>query len=291
MFYPNADTRYVVIFGNPLKQTLSPLLHNTVFESKKMNNLYYPLEIQSFDDLSKALKTMHVFNVIGANVTMPYKEKVIELLDGLDKSAEQCGAVNTVVTTEKGLIGYNTDGMGFLNSFMEEFNVSPEGKTLLLIGAGGAAKAVVFAFLNAGVSKVIVYNNSQTRAMSLLERVEKFFPGKCEWRPLNNKPVPPEGIAEADIIINATKVGMKGEAEGQSLVLPDSFRPGQFVCDVVYNPPETKLLADAKKAGCKILSGDGMLVYQAAAAFKLWFGKGSDVKLMKGALESYFKCF
>jgi shikimate dehydrogenase len=219
---------------------------------------------------------------------MPYKEKVIELLDGLDKSAEQCGAVNTVVTTEKGLIGYNTDGMGFLNSFIEEFKVSPEGKTLLLIGAGGAAKAVAFAFLNAGVSKIIVYNNSQSRAMSLVERVEKFFPGKCEWRPLNKKPVPPDGIAEADIIVNATKVGMKGEMEDQSLVLPDSFHPGQLVCDVIYNPPETKLLADAKKAGCKTLSGDGMLVYQAAAAFKLWFGIDSDVELMKRTFKNYF---
>lgn len=288
MFCPDVGTRYIVIFGNPLKHTLSPLLHNTVFDSKKMNNLYFPLEIQSFEDLSHAIESMGVFNIIGANVTMPYKEKVIELLDGLDESAAQCGAVNTIVTTEKGLVGYNTDGIGFLNSFIEEFNTSPQGKIVLIVGAGGAAKAVTFAFLNAGVPRVIIYNNSKSRAMYLVERVEKFFPGKCEWRPLNNKPVPSEGINEADIIVNATKVGMKGETEGQSLILPEFLRPGQFVCDVIYNPPVTKLLADAKSVCCRTLGGEGMLIHQAAVAFKLWFGFDSDVELMRRVFRNHF---
>lgn len=285
-FCPTPNTRYVVLLGKPLAHSLSSRLHNAVFRARGWDCLYYPLETGGTEDLGRILPVLPLFRVMGANVTMPYKETVLPFLDRLDPSAAECGAVNTIVVTASGLTGYNTDGTGFLRSFAETFGESPEGKRLLVAGAGGAAKSLVFALLRAGVERVVVYNNSEARARGLVERVEAFHPGKCVWHPLNDGPIPAEAVREADILLNTTKMGMRGPLEESSPFAPDAFRRDQLVCDAVYNPPVTKLLADAAAAGCRTLGGEGMFLHQAAEAFFLWFGVHTDVDLMRGAFRA-----
>ncbi|WP_300525027.1 shikimate dehydrogenase [Aminiphilus sp.] len=288
-FCPTPATKYVVLFGNPLAHSLSARLHNAVFRAWEWDCLYYPLESDGAEALGRILSVLPLFHIVGANVTMPYKETVIPFLDRLDTGAAECGAVNTIVVTASGLVGHNTDGTGFLRSFKETFGESPEGKRLLVAGAGGAAKSLVFALLREGVERVVVYNNNEARAKGLVERVEAFHPGKCVWHPLEGKPVPAAAVREVDILLNTTKMGMRGAFEGSSPFDPASLRPGQFVCDAVYNPPETRLLAEAAAAGCRTLGGEGMFLHQAAEAFSLWFGRRPDVDLMRDVFRAHFR--
>lgn len=285
-FFPTARTGYVGLLGYPLSGTLSPKLQNVAFRAMGLDNFYLPIEVQEEERFKAIFEHMPLFGFVGTNVTMPWKEKVIELLDELDESASLCGAVNTVKFDGGRAIGYNTDGVGFVTSFVEAFGESPRGKSMLMLGAGGAARAVAFYMLREGISRLVVVNRSADRARALVENLRSHFPGRVELMSMEDGGYR-RRAREFDVIVNTTSVGMYKDPDS-TLLIEEDFREGQLVCDVVYNPPKTRMLKEAERAGARVLSGRGMVVHQAAKAFEIWTGVKPDVSLMFSVFDRHF---
>lgn len=284
-FIPTVNTKYLGILGFPLSKSLSPKLHNAVFRKLGLDYLYLPLEIKSEEALKKVMENMIYYNFVGFNVTVPWKEKVIQFLDELDESASLCGAVNTVALKEGKRIGYNTDGKGFMMSFLEEFGEPPLGKRVLVLGAGGSARSISVEMLSSGACFLLVVNRSVERGESLARDLNELFPGRVDFIPLAE--LKRGKGREFDVVINTTSVGMYA-SEVDSLLWEEDFRAGQLVCDIVYDPPVTRMLECAKRAGAKTLSGKGMLVYQAALAFKIWTNINPPLGLMFRVFDAQF---
>ncbi len=266
------------IIGYPVKHSLSPLMQTEAFRELSLDAVYVPFEVKP-KELKEAVSGLKALSVKGFNITVPHKEKIIEYLDFLSEDAEFLGAVNTVKEEEGKLIGYNTDGEGFIRSLKEE-GVEVEGKKVLMFGAGGAAKAVGYELLKEGAKFLNVVNRNFQRAKALGELLGKR--GNVLIYPLKENTVEVL-LKEADIIVNTTSVGMK---EGDPYLFDYSKIPeGITVVDIIYNPPETPLLKAAKEKGCKVINGLGMLVHQGAAAFEIWTGKRAPISKMKKVLE------
>jgi len=223
-------------------------------------------------------------STLGANITIPYKEMVLPMMDELDELARQIGAVNTIVHREGVLVGYNTDGEGFLEALRRLGSFEPEGKRVVLLGAGGAARAVSFALARAGAKSLgitdIVVERAQGLCSSLRSLGVETFVFERENKSL--KAV----LSNCDLVVNCTPVGMKHSAtEGQSPLKTELIPKEALIYDVVYNPIETQLLRDAKAVGARTLGGLGMLVYQGAKAFELWTGKDAPIDIMFEAAE------
>lgn len=287
-FIPTVNTKYVGILGFPLSKSLSPKLHNACFRKLGLDYLYLPIEVREERFLEKIFEGMFYFNFVGFNITIPWKERVVQFLDELDESASLCKSVNTIALKNGKLIGYNTDGKGFMISFIEAFEESPNGKNILILGAGGSARSISVEMLRNGAESLVVVNRSIERGEKLVRDLNSLFPGKSRFIPLSKLRV---GMAkDFDIVINTTSVGMYSSKE-ESLLCEKDFRTGQLVCDIVYDPPKTKMLEYAENAGAKILSGKGMLVYQAALAFKIWTNLEPDIDLMFSIFEHHFYGF
>ena len=266
------------IIGYPVKHSLSPLMQTAAFKELSLDAVYVPFEVKP-ENLKEAVLGLKALSVKGFNITVPHKERVIEHLDFLSEDAEFLGAVNTVKEEEGKLIGYNTDGEGFIRSLKEE-GVEVEGKKVLMFGAGGAAKAVGYALLKAGAKFLNVVNRNFQRAKALGELLGKR--GNVLIYPLKENTVEVL-LKEADVIVNTTSVGMK---EGDPYLFDYSKIPkGITVVDIIYNPPETPLLKAAKEKGCKVINGLGMLVHQGAVAFEIWTGKRAPISKMKKVLK------
>ncbi len=266
------------IIGYPVKHSLSPLMQTAAFRELSLDAVYVPFEVKP-EELKEAVSGLKALSVKGFNITVPHKERVIEHLDFLSEDAEFLGAVNTVKEEEGKLIGYNTDGEGFIRSLKEE-GVEVEGKKVLMFGAGGAAKAVGYALLKAGAKFLNVVNRNFQRAKALGELLGKR--GNVLIYPLKENTVEVL-LKEADVIVNTTSVGMK---EGDPYLFDYSKIPkGITVVDIIYNPPETPLLKAAKEKGCKVINGLGMLVHQGAVAFEIWTGKRAPISKMKKVLK------
>jgi len=270
-------TRFVAIFGDPVEHTLSPAMHNTAFSELGMEYAYIAFHVTP-GGLGEAVRAIRSLGFAGANITVPHKERVMEFLDDVDDEAARMGAVNTIVNDNGRLSGYNTDGRGFIMSLREDGGFDPASRRVFVCGAGGASRGVCFALASAGVRRIYLYDVDGPRMERLVMEANSAF-GRDFVRP---SILDPDFIRGADLVVNATPLGMR---ESDPLPMPEgSFRAGQVVYDVVYNPAETKTLKAARSAGAKGVNGLGMLLYQGVLAFEHWFGRTPPAESMKRAL-------
>jgi len=267
----NGKTKLVGLIGWPVEHSLSPAMHNSAFAALSLNWCYAPLPVHP-ERLGEAVAGLRAMSFVGANVTVPHKEAVMSYLDDVAPEAQAIGAVNTIAV-RKGLIGYNTDWRGFLTA-LSEGGDDAQGKRAVVLGAGGAARAVVYALAQVG-AQVTVLNRTLARAQALVKDFSPLFPAL----PLTLQTLE-EQTAEAHLLVNATPVGTWPEVN-QSIWPQGLTFPGHLtVFDLVYNPRQTKLLRQAEAAGAKAIGGLGMLVHQGAAAFELWTGEKAPVETM-----------
>lgn len=271
-------TKIVGLFGYPVEHTLSPYMHNAAFESLRLDYCYLPFRVRP-EDLKTAVNAIKALNMRGMNITIPHKEAIIPLLDELDKEADLIGAVNTVLHEDGRLIGYNTDGKGFIRSLKEEGGIIPKGNRILIIGAGGAARAIAFSLAIEGAEKIFINDIITQKAKELSSAII----AKTSSEAIYIKDLK-EGIEKVNVIINATPLGMK--KEDPLPISPELLSQRLFVYDIVYNPPETSLLREARSKGAKALGGLGMLLYQGALSFKIWTGQEPPMDVMKKAIEN-----
>ena len=265
----NGYTRLAAVVANPIKHSISPFIHNQAFEATKTNGVYLAWEVEA-TDLAETVANIRRYQMFGINLSMPYKEQVIPYLDQLSEEACLIGAVNTVVNREGTLIGYNTDGKGFFKS-LPSFKIS--GKRMVLLGAGGAAKAILAQAILDGVSQISVFvrSSSMEKTRPYLEKLQNATGFRVDLFALEDVQDLQDSITQADLLVNATSVGMDGVSQPipTSIVLPEKL----LVADVIYQPFETPFLKWARNQGNQAINGLGMLLYQAAKAFQLWTGK------------------
>ena len=262
-------TRLAAVVANPIKHSISPFIHNRAFEATHTNGVYLAWEIEG-TDLAETVANIRRYQMFGINLSMPYKEQVIPYLDQLSEEARLIGAVNTVVNRDGTLIGYNTDGKGFFKS-LPSFKIS--GKRMVLLGAGGAAKAILAQAILDGVSQISVFvrSSSMEKTRPYLEKIQNATGFRVDLFALEDVQDLQDSITKADLLVNATSVGMDGSSQPipTSIVLPKQL----LVADVIYQPFETPFLKWARNQGNQSINGLGMLLYQAAEAFELWTGK------------------
>ena len=262
-------TRLAAVVANPIKHSISPFIHNRAFEATNTNGVYLAWEVEG-TDLAETVANIRRYQMFGINLSMPYKEQVIPYLDQLSEEARLIGAVNTVVNREGTLIGYNTDGKGFFKS-LPSFKISR--KRVVLLGAGGAAKAILAQAILDGVSQISVFvrSSSMEKTRPYLEKIQNATGFRVDLFALEDIQELQDSITQADLLVNATSVGMDGSSQPipTSIVLPEKL----MVADVIYQPFETPFLKWAKEQGNQSINGLGMLLYQAAEAFELWTGK------------------
>ena len=272
-------TSYVALVGYPLGHSVSPRFQQAAFDYYQLDTRYETWEVRE-EHLKATASRLRRAEMLGANVTIPYKERMVDLLDVVDEEAMSIGSVNTVVVREGRLSGHNTDSGGFLTALRQDAGFDPSDKTAVILGAGGAARAVVFALLRQGARRVDIVNRTVDRARELAAAAERVFPG-CEVVPLPWTGLTREAISGSDLLVNCTSVGMKYTAlEGLSPLPGDLIPERALVYDLVYNPVETPLLAAARQAGAKTVGGLSMLVYQGAASFQLWTAKEAPLEVM-----------
>ena len=262
-------TRLAAVVANPIKHSISPFIHNSAFEATNTNGVYLAWEVDA-TELAETVANIRRYQMYGINLSMPYKEQVIPYLDQLSEEACLIGAVNTVVNREGTLIGYNTDGKGFFKS-LPSFKISK--KRLVLLGAGGAAKAILAQAILDGVSQISVFvrSSSMEKTRHYLEKIQNATGFRVDLFALEDVQDLQDSITKADLLVNATSMGMDRFSQPipTSIVLPEKL----LVADVIYQPFETPFLKWAKEQGNQSINGLGMLLYQAAEAFELWTGK------------------
>lgn len=260
-------TKVTGLIGYPVEHSLSPIMHNSAFQAIGLDYCYvtFPVEPSKLGD---AVNGIRALSLKGVNVTVPHKEAVIKFLDSLDDEAKEIGAVNTIVNKEGYLVGYNTDGRGFMASLNENC-INLKDKSVFLIGAGGAARAVAY-YLSKEAQEVLIYDIDLKKAKSLSEAL------KGKVRVSEDMAL----IKDADIIINATPLGLR--PEDPSPVNPSLLKEGQVVCDLIYK--KTEFLKEAELRGCITIDGLGMLLWQGVFAFELWTGIKPPVEVMRNRL-------
>ena len=279
------ETRLVGVIGSPITHSLSPLLHNAAFAALGLGATWHSLAFEVAPGQAvEALEAMRRADISGLSVTMPHKADVVALVDECTEVAQRLNAVNCIVSTEGVLLGTNTDGQGFVASLARGADFTPAGRRCVVIGAGGAARAVVLALADAGASRISVLNRTPDRATTAAA-----LAGRA------GSVVPPgrravaEAVGSADLVVNATPFGMAGASpEGAEpwLVAPQLLHEGQVAADLVYVPRPTQWLVEAAAAGARSVDGLGMLVHQAAAQLVLWTGEQAPVEAMWEAAET-----
>lgn len=264
--------RFAGVMGWPLEHTLSPVIHNAAFRRLDLDWVYLPFPVAPAQ-LGEAVSGLRALGAIGANVTMPHKEAVVSHLDELSGDARRIGAVNTIQRIGDRLIGHNTDVDGFASFVTDDAGLDVAGSSCLVLGAGGAARAVVRALEMLGVGSINIAARRDEQARHLTQLAPDTDTGCLEWATASSR------CREFDLIVNATPMGMSGED-----VLPAaSFTQGQAVVDLIYDPPVTPLVDRAKNQGAAAWGGLGMLVHQAAASLRIWTGQEAPVEAMSVA--------
>jgi len=263
------NTKIIGLLGHPIKQSYSPFIHNVTVELKKLDYIYLPFDVPAAN-LKNALKGMIALDIKGFNITIPHKENILQFMNDVSEEASIIGSINTVVNDDGKLTGYNTDINGILES-LNPYKDDIIGKEVSIIGAGGSARAVIYTLIRYFKPAVIhIINRTEQRA----EALKKYFSDKMKYDGIKTKELfPPDlvGIfSNSKLIINATPVGMYPDQDDIVTTLENSFVKDQIVFDLVYNPPQTKLLKLAASRGCIPISGLKMLVHQAAKSFELW---------------------
>lgn len=286
---PGGGTRACGLLGNPVEHSLSPAMHNAAFKYLKLDYIYTAFRVQQ-QSLGSALGAVSALNMAGVNITVPHKEAALQFMDYVDPGARLCGAVNTVVNSNGKLHGYNTDGQGFLLS-LGELGFDPAGKSILLLGAGGAARGVAAALALAGASEIMLSNRTTSRAEDLVSGLSRALsrtkfsllgwygenPGPKEYSPWQ------EALGRAALVVNTTPLGLGPDAQHPPFP-HELINPGHLVADLIYNPPATEFLRRAQARGARVLNGTGMLLYQGVLAFELFTGVKAPVGIMKNVL-------
>lgn len=269
-------TGFYALIGSPVGHSGSPAMYNYSFRKTGINDIYLAFDVQ-LSQTEEAVRALKALGCKGFNVTMPCKTRIAELADELSDAAALIGASNTVVVKNQKLYGHNTDGIGFVRNLWEN-GVEVKNKVLTIMGAGGAATAIQVQSALEGAKKIYIFNRRDefyVNAESTAEKIERRIPGvEVRVYPLEDSQELYEKIGESDILVNATKVGMKPLDE-ESLIRDTSvFRPELTVVDAVYNPRKTRMIREAEEKGCRIvLDGTGMLLWQGNAAFHIFTGK------------------
>lgn len=264
----NAKTAVCALIGNPVEHSLSPAIHNAGYKALGLNFVYVAFKVT---DLKRALEGIKALGIRGVSVTIPHKVEIMNYLDEIDKEARKIGAVNTVINTNGSLRGYNSDCEGAMKALKEQTKIS--GKRIVLLGAGGAARAIVVG-LKKENAKIIILNRTLSKAKDLAKLINaESFGGLDDL----------EAIKSADILINATSVGMHPKIE-VSLVPKNLLHEKPTVFDIVYNPKETKLIREAKEVDCQAIYGYKMFLYQAVTQFELFTGQKAPLGIMEKVL-------
>jgi shikimate dehydrogenase len=278
----SAQTGLVCVLGHPVRHSLSPSIHNAAFRHRNLDLVYLAFDVTP-DRLSDAVNGLRAIGARGANLTLPHKEAVIELLDDIDLLAARVGAVNTVVNEADRLTGYNTDVAGFSAALRTVVPEGAHGLRCIVLGAGGAARAVVAALVQEGAAHVSLCNRTHGRALALCSAASGWGATVCEA-------VRVEGVdkvvSEADLIVNATSVGLASPVKDLPIGV-DTLHSGQVVVDLVYGSGATALVKAAKARGAAAIDGLEMLVMQAASSYQLWTGQPAPVDVMR---ESAIRC-
>ena len=279
-------TELLGLVATPIRHSKSPVMHNAACRALGLDYAYLAFDIQP-DQLEDAVKGFKALNVRGWNVSMPYKTTIGQYLDHITPIAKMCGAINTVINDHGVLTGTITDGTGYMTALKDQ-GIDIIGKKMTIVGAGGAATAIVMQAALDGVKEISIFNikdASWDRALENVEKINSQTQCKAQLFDLNDHETLRKEINESVIFTNATNVGM-GKLEGQ-MVLPDTsyLRKDLIVSDVIYMPEKTKLLEEAEKIGCKTINGLGMMLYQGAASFKLWTDQDMPIDVVKEALD------
>ncbi len=261
------------IIGDPVSHTLSPVMHNSAFQTLGIKAVYGAFRVDS-NELAKAIEGLKALNISGVSVTIPHKEEVVKYLDEVDPIVEEIGAVNTIINREGWLWGTNTDWLGVKRA-LEEKGIELFGKRVVILGAGGATRAIIFALKNLGVEEIVVFNRTFERAKALADQFK-----------ITAKPWSEVSKAEGDILIQATSVGLK---EWRSPVEKDVISRFRLAMDIVYVPLKTKFLSLAEEAGLETIDGLRMLLYQGAEQFRLFTGNEPPLEIMEKVIYNEVK--
>jgi shikimate dehydrogenase len=279
----SGHTTPFAVLGHPIGHTLSPVMHNAALAAMDMDAIYLAFDVPP-DRLLEVLPAMAAMGFQGVNLTIPLKEVAFNGLSDLDNSAVHLGAVNTVAFTSDGLKGYNTDGHGFLAAVREAFDDSVADKTVLVVGTGGAGRAVSITMAHEGVGRLILTDIDRERTDRLQQELLARTPDVAVDTLDGSVDAAVDACPDADLVVQATPVGMK--VGDPSLLPPAAFRTGQKVIDMIYMYPETPFMKAASEAGAETANGLGMLLHQGARALEIWTGKTIPVDVMRRALET-----
>ncbi len=276
----SGETKVVGVFGFPVRHSLSPAMHNAAFQDLGLDFVYVPFNVHP-DNLEAAVQGVRALQLVGVNVTIPHKESVIRFLDWVSPEAQQISSVNTIHNSEGLLKGYSTDGQGFIES-LGPMAAEICGKKSVVLGAGGSARAIVHALAIRG-SEVTVANRTLSRAIEMVETLSKLLGNRSIRAVQIESKEAREAVAEANLLVNCTSVGMFPHIEEQPIP-SEWLHKDLLVYDLIYNPIETRLLQAAREIGCKIMNGVLMLVHQGAISFRIWTGLEPPIKVMEEAV-------
>lgn len=280
----NTATQFCGVIGNPIEHSLSPAIHNAAFQKLALNFVYLAWKVDRIGDAVRGLRALGNFR--GASVTIPHKVAVLPLLDEVDTTARHIGAVNTIVAEEGQLVGMNTDATGALRA-LREGNAPLKGASVVIVGSGGAARAIAFALAaEAEVRRLHLLGIEVDERRNLATDLRDKTGVSVEEEDLDERRLK-NVLPEARVLIHCTPVGMAPKI-GRSCIPPKLLHRELIVMDVVYNPRETQLLIDARTAGCRTISGLEMFLYQAVAQFERWTGQSAPIQVMRAVLESRF---
>lgn len=284
MMMYTGKTKNLGVMGWPISHSLSPVLQNAALGRAGLDYAYIAMPVKP-EELPRAVEGVRALGFRGVNVTIPHKTAIIPLLDEIDEDARIIGAVNTVVNDGDRLCGYNTDAIGFMEA-LRETGFEARGKRTAVLGAGGAARAVLWALIKHGAERIAIGVRNPEKAMPVAEffrkygSIQVFFWGEDGFC---------SALKEADLLVNTTPLGMQPHPEGMPPVDLAGLKAGAFVYDIIYTPGETRLLREAAALRHPVLNGEGMLAGQGAEAFRLWTGERADVHLMKRVLRDYLE--
>ncbi len=281
----NAQTQFCGVIGNPVEHSLSPAIHNAAFQKLGINCVYLAWRVEAIGDAMRGLRALGNFR--GASVTIPHKVSAIQFLDRVEPMARKIGAINTIVAEKGQLTGYNTDATGALRA-LREGAVDLQGRHVIILGSGGAARAIAFALAaESGADKLTVFGIDDHERAALASAVRSTSALAVDDLHLDDDALR-KTLPYAQVLIHCTPIGMSPKPD--ATCVPASFlHAGLAVMDIVYNPRETRLLKNAKEAGCKTIPGLEMFLNQAAAQFELWTNQPAPVDVMRRVLESRFQ--
>lgn len=277
-------TKVVGVIGHPIEHSMSPPMHNNAFKELNMDYVYVAFHVLP-ENIEKLIESCKTLDIKGLNVTIPHKTSVIPFLDEIDSTAKKIGAVNTIQFKNGIAKGFNTDGIGAIKSIQEYTTL--EGKNVLIIGAGGASKAISFTLINENINSLVIANRSKENACNLIENIRM----QCDFEEISYVDIKDasELIDDVDIIINTTPIGMYPKHEVEPPIKTDKINEKHIVMDVIYNPLETTLLKEARLNGATTINGTSMLINQGLESFKIFTGCKASYKSFEEALMEQLK--